>query len=60
MWMAMEAAEIGWAQKGQDPNVARLERTAAELTGKEAATGPLMFQGDHGAVSFRNLKITPN
>jgi threonine aldolase len=37
MWMAMEAAEIGWAQKGQDPNVARLERTGAELTGKEAS-----------------------
>jgi len=33
----MEAAEIGWAQKGQDPHVNRLERTAAELTGKEAS-----------------------
>lgn len=29
------------------------------LTGKEAATGPLMFQGDHGAVSYRNVKVTP-
>jgi hypothetical protein len=34
--------------------------TGGELTGKEAPTGPLMFQGDHGAVAFRNLKITPN
>jgi hypothetical protein len=25
--------------------------------GKEAPTGPLMFQGDHGAVAFRNIKI---
>ena len=25
----------------------------------EAATGPLMFQGDHGPVAFRNIKITP-
>jgi hypothetical protein len=25
----------------------------------EAAKGPLMFQGNHGAVSFRNIKITP-
>lgn len=33
--------------------------TPGGLTGKEAATGPLMFQGDHGAVSFRNIKITP-
>jgi hypothetical protein len=33
--------------------------TPGGLTGKEAATGPLMFQGDHGAVAFRNIKITP-
>jgi hypothetical protein len=33
--------------------------TGGGLTGKEAATGPLMFQGDHGPVAFRNVKITP-
>ena len=33
--------------------------TGGGLTGKEAATGPLMFQGDHGPVAFRNIKITP-
>ena len=33
--------------------------TPTGVTGKEAATGPLMFQGDHGAVAFRNIKITP-
>ena len=33
--------------------------TPGGLTGKEAATGPLMFQGDHGAVAFRNIKVTP-
>ncbi len=33
--------------------------TPGGLTGKEAATGPLMFQGDHGAVAYRNIKITP-
>lgn len=32
--------------------------TPGGLTGKESATGPLMFQGDHGAVAFRNIKIT--
>jgi hypothetical protein len=32
--------------------------TPGGLTGKEAATGPLMFQGDHGSVSLRNIKIT--
>ncbi len=33
--------------------------TPGGLTGKESATGPLMFQGDHGPVAFRNIKITP-
>lgn len=33
--------------------------TPGGLTGKEAATGPLMFQGDHGPVAYRNIKITP-
>jgi hypothetical protein len=32
--------------------------TGGELSNKESATGPLMFQGDHGPVAFRNLKIT--
>jgi hypothetical protein len=33
--------------------------TPGGLTGKEAATGPIMFQGDHGAVAYRNIKVTP-
>ena len=33
--------------------------TPGGLTGKEAATGPIMFQGDHGPVAYRNIKITP-
>lgn len=33
--------------------------TPGGLSGKEAATGPVMYQGDHGIVSFRNLKVTP-
>lgn len=32
--------------------------TPACMTGKEAPTGPLMLQGDHGPVAFRNIKIT--
>ena len=32
--------------------------TPAGVTGKEAATGPIMFQGDHGAVAYRNIRIT--
>jgi len=27
--------------------------------GAEVATGPLMFQGDHGPVAFRNVRVTP-
>jgi hypothetical protein len=33
--------------------------TPGGLTGKEAPTGPVMFQGDHGPVAYRNIKITP-
>jgi len=31
--------------------------TPGGLRGKEAATGPLMFQGNHGAVAYRNIRI---
>lgn len=33
--------------------------TPTGVTGKEAPTGPLMFQGDHGPVAFRNIRVTP-
>ena len=33
--------------------------TPGGLSGKEAAEGPLMFQGNHGPVAFRNIKVTP-
>lgn len=39
-------------------NVEMKAHTPGGLTGKEAATGPLMFQGDHGPVAFRDIKIT--
>jgi hypothetical protein len=29
------------------------------VTGREAVTGPLMFQVNHGPVAYRNIKITP-
>jgi hypothetical protein len=31
--------------------------TGGGVTGKEHAEGPLMFQGNHGPVAFRNIKI---
>jgi len=33
--------------------------TPGGVTGKEAATGPLMFQGNHGPVAYRNIVVTP-
>jgi len=32
--------------------------TPGGVTGKEAATGPIMFQGNHGPVAYRNIRIT--
>jgi hypothetical protein len=40
-------------------NVEMKGPTPSGVTGKEAATGPIMFQGDHGPVAYRNIKITP-
>jgi hypothetical protein len=39
-------------------NVEMKGPTPSGVSGKEATTGPLMFQGDHGAVAFRNIRIT--
>jgi hypothetical protein len=33
--------------------------TPGGVTGKEAAVGPLMFQGNHGPVAYRNIVVTP-
>jgi hypothetical protein len=33
--------------------------TPGGLSGTEAPTGPLMFQGDHEPVAYRNVRITP-
>jgi hypothetical protein len=33
--------------------------TPGGVDGKEKPRGPLMFQGNHGAVSYRNIKIAP-
>jgi len=40
-------------------NVEVKQSTGGGLTGKEHPTGPLMFQGDHGPVAFRNISIVP-
>ncbi len=33
--------------------------TGGSIAGAEAPVGPLMFQGDHGPVAFRNVRVTP-
>ncbi len=38
-------------------NVEMKGPTPSGVSGQEAATGPLMFQGDHGPVAFRNIEI---
>lgn len=40
-------------------NVEMKGPTPSGVTGKEAPTGPLMFQGDHGPVAYRNIKVIP-
>lgn len=39
-------------------NVEPSNVTPGGLTGKEVPVGPLMFQGDHGPVAYRNIQIT--
>jgi len=34
-------------------------QTPGGVTGKEAPQGPLMFQGNHGPVAYRNIRIKP-
>lgn len=40
-------------------NVELPKPTPGGITGKEKPEGPIMFQGDHGPVAYRNIKITP-
>ncbi len=39
-------------------NVEMKRHTPAGVTGREHPVGPIMFQGDHGPVAYRNIKIT--
>jgi len=33
--------------------------TGGQLSSQEKPTGPLLLQGDHGIVAFRNIRISP-
>jgi len=40
-------------------NVEVAKPTTSALGGKETATGPVLIQGDHGPVAYRNLRLEP-
>jgi hypothetical protein len=40
-------------------NLVMDQQTPGGVTGREAPTGPLMFQGNHGPVAYRNIIVTP-
>jgi len=40
-------------------NLVMDKQTPGGVTGRESATGPLMFQGNHGPVAYRNIIVTP-
>ena len=40
-------------------NVEATAPTPSCLTGKESPTGPIMLQGDHGPVAYRNFVVKP-
>ena len=33
--------------------------TGGSLRNREAPRGPLLFQGDHGPVAYRNIRVKP-
>ena len=40
-------------------NVERVAFTQAAPQLPESATGPILLQGDHGAIAFRNIYVRP-
>lgn len=40
-------------------NLEMKQQTPGGVVGKEVPAGPLMFQGNHGPVAFRNIIVTP-
>ena len=40
-------------------NLTMKQQTPGGVTGTEAPTGPLMFQGNHGPVAYRNIVVKP-
>ena len=45
--------------QGLHKNLEMPKQTPGGVAGKEAPTGPLMFQGNHGPVAYRNIIVRP-
>jgi Domain of Unknown Function (DUF1080) len=51
-------AKVSWNGVVVHQNVELFGPTRAAAFADEKATGPLMFQGDHGMVAYKNIRIT--
>ena len=52
--------QVIWNGETVHQNVEVEGPTRAAMLGQETATAPLMLQGDHGPVAYRNVLIEPN
>lgn len=51
--------EVVWNGEVVHENVEVVGCTRGAMLTEEAATGPILLQGDHGPVAFRNVHLTP-
>lgn len=51
--------EVVWNGDVVHKNVEVVGCTRGAMLTEEAATGPILLQGDHGPVAFRNVHLTP-
>ena len=51
--------KVVWNGEVVHENVEVVGVTRGAMLNEEAATGPLLLQGDHGPVAYRNVVLTP-
>ena len=54
-----ELLRVELNDQGLHEDLTMKQQTPGGVAGKEAPTGPLMFQGNHGPVAYRNIVIKP-
>ena len=54
-----KVVSVTWNGKKVQENVEVKGGTGSQLAGGEKPQGPLMFQGNHGSVAFRNVWVKP-